>query len=148
MQPKSFASSPDVRRRMQRQPRESTGPERALRSALHRAGLRFRLHVPVLDGRSRKADIVLARHRAVVFVDGCFWHACPKHGTRPRVNRWYWDAKLEGNRRRDRDTDRRLRAAGWRVVRVWEHEAPTAAAQRIVRWLRERPKKASRPPGA
>lgn len=144
----SFASSPDVRRRMQRQPRESTGPERALRSALHRAGLRFRLHVPVLEGRNRKADIVLARFRTVVFVDGCFWHACPRHGTRPRANRWYWDAKLDGNRRRDRDTDRRLRSAGWRVVRVWEHEAPTAAAARILRWLRERSPKPPRSPGA
>lgn len=132
-----FASTLAVRRRMQRQARESTGPEVALRRELFRMGCRFRVHVPLLEGRARKVDVVLRRHRLAVFVDGCFWHACPKHGTKPRVNQWYWEAKLVRNRARDRDTDRRLRSKGWKVVRVWEHEEPSEAAERILRWICE-----------
>ena len=123
---------------MQRQARASTAPEVALRRALHRRGLRFRLHVPLLEGRARTVDVVLARHRLAVFVDGCFWHACPRHGTLPKANRTFWEAKLARNRSRDRDTDRRLRAKGWRVVRVWEHEAADDATARVLRWVRER----------
>jgi DNA mismatch endonuclease (patch repair protein) len=96
-----------------------TAPERLVRSTLHRHGLRFRLYVRGLPGRP---DIVLPRHRTVVLVHGCFWHrhiGCAK-STLPATNRAWWVAKLRRNRARDRRNIRDLRAAGWRVIVVWE----------------------------
>jgi DNA mismatch endonuclease (patch repair protein) len=109
------------------------GVELRLRSALHRLGLRFRVHRRILAGSTRTADIVFVRRRVVVFVDGCFWHGCPVHMTWPKSNSDWWRAKIEANRRRDADTDARLAAAGWEVVRVWEHELADDAARRIAR---------------
>lgn len=129
--PGPAASSIDVLRRMQAQRRRDTVPELALRSQLHRKGLRFRVDRVVLPGIRRRADVVFARARVAVFVDGCFWQACPQHATRPRANADWWAEKLAANERRDRDTDQRLDAAGWRVVRVWEHEDMAAAAEQI-----------------
>jgi DNA mismatch endonuclease (patch repair protein) len=118
---------------MSRQLRESTGPELALRRELHALGLRYRLHQAPLGGLRRKADIVFRRARLAVFVDGCFWHGCPQHGQRRHdVNSWYWPDKIARNRERDQDTDSALKAAGWRVVRVWEHDlADRASAQEV-----------------
>ncbi len=77
-------------------------------------------------------DIAFGPTRVAVFVDGCFWHGCPEHGAhKPSVNQWYWPGKIAGNRARDLDSDRRLAEAGWEVVRVWEHEDPLRAADRI-----------------
>lgn len=129
-----FASSENIRVRMANQKRRNTGPEMALRSALHRRGLRYRLHRQIVPGTRRGADLVFPRARVAVFVDGCFWHLCPIHGVRDhRVNGWYWPAKLERNRQRDEDTNRRLQEAGWTVVRVWEHEDAELAADEIRR---------------
>ena len=132
------ASSLAARHRMQANRSKDTRPERALRSALHRMGLRFRIHRRPLKAVRRHADIVFGPARVVVFVDGCFWHGCPQHGTQPKANRVFWRDKLETNRRRDADTNERLEAAGWRVVRIWEHEDPAAAARRIERLVRRR----------
>jgi DNA mismatch endonuclease, patch repair protein len=110
----------------------NTTVEMQLRSALHRLGLRFRLHRRIIPGRTRTVDIVLPRARVVVFVDGCFWHSCPKHKTMPKANREWWRAKLRANTQRDRQSDRLLQDLGWRVVRVWEHENPADAAQRVL----------------
>lgn len=119
---------------MQSQKSEGTAPEVALRSALHAMGLRYRLHRPVVPGTRRKVDIVFGPSRVAVFLDGCFWHGCRVHGAHtPTVNTWYWPEKIKGNRDRDEDTNARLRAAGWEVVRVWEHEDPVAAARKIGR---------------
>jgi DNA mismatch endonuclease (patch repair protein) len=108
-----------------------TRPERALRSELHRRGYRFRkATAPVADVRCR-ADLVFAGSRVAVFVDGCFWHRCPEHGTRPQTNSVYWQAKLDRNVDRDRRNDAALSEAGWTVVRVWEHEDVNAAADRV-----------------
>src|SRR4051794_10611396 len=97
-----------------------TRPEIAVRSALHRRGLRFRKHRrPIADIRC-EADIVFPRERIAVFVDGCFWHGCPRHGRVPRTNRDYWEVKLAANVRRDQLNTARLEQAGWAVVRVWE----------------------------
>lgn len=117
---------------MSAQRSRDTGPELAVRRELHRRGLRYRIHVQPLAGLRRKADIVFTRARVAVFVDGCFWHGCPEHGRRRHeVNEWYWPEKIARNQRRDADTDERLRDAGWAVVRVWEHEPPDEAAQRV-----------------
>jgi DNA mismatch endonuclease (patch repair protein) len=126
------ASSVAVSERMQRQRSRDTGVELALRSELHRRGLRYRVHRRPLPGIRREADIVIATLRLAVFVDGCFWHGCPLHATWPKANEVFWRNKIERNRDRDRDTDQRLEQAGWTVVRIWEHEEVDAAADRVM----------------
>ena len=114
-----------------------TGPEIALRRELYRLGLRYRLHRAVVPGVRRRPDIVFGRKRIAVFVDGCFWHRCPEHRTDARQNSEFWRKKLADNWCRDRDTDRRLVRAGWRVLRIWEHENPRDAAVRIVQFVED-----------
>ncbi|MCU1676536.1 MAG: very short patch repair endonuclease [Frankiales bacterium] len=128
-------TSEAVSRRMARTGRRDTAPELALRSELHRRGLRFRVDFPPIRGVRRRADVVFTRKRVAVFVDGCFWHSCPLHGTWPKKNRAWWREKIEANVRRDRDTNERLMEAGWSVVRVWEHETSQNAADRVVKAL-------------
>lgn len=112
--------------------RADTRPERALRSVLHGSGLRYRTDHPVIvGGRKIRADVVFTRARVAVFVDGCFWHSCPEHGTTPRTNVEYWVPKLQRNVHRDATTQAALEAEGWLVVRVWEHESPLVAAERV-----------------
>ena len=131
------ASSEAVRRRMETQARCDTGPEMALRQRLHAEGLRYRAdHRPEPTVR-RRADIVFTRARVAVFVDGCFWHVCPQHGKIPKSNSAWWRDKLQANRLRDSDTNARLTAAGWTVIRVWEHEEPDAAAKRVAEAVQE-----------
>jgi len=101
--------------------RSDSALERALRSELHRRGLRFRKHFAPLPGVRCKPDIVFPKARVAVFVHGCFWHQCPEHATQPRANGAWWAAKLEANTIRDRRNEDALRAAGWSVVRLWEH---------------------------
>ena len=112
--------------------RTDTGPELRLRRALHGLGLRYRVDHPPLPGLRRRADIVFSKRQLAVFVDGCFWHCCPDHGSRPKTNAAWWAAKLDGNVARDRETDERLRAAGWTVLRVWEHEPVDTAVARVL----------------
>lgn len=111
--------------------RRDTRPEILLRRELHRRGRRFRVALRVPGNNRRTIDIAFTRHRVAVFVDGCFWHSCPTHGTRPTANRDWWARKLAANRARDADTDQLLRAAGWSVVRIWEH-TPAAEAADLV----------------
>jgi DNA mismatch endonuclease (patch repair protein) len=108
-----------------------TRPEKALRSALFRSGLRFRKACRPLAGMSTKVDVVFPRERVAVFLDGCFWHGCPLHGIVPSTHEDYWRSKIRRNQERDRRTDAALMAAGWTVVRVWEHEDPNEAVARI-----------------
>jgi DNA mismatch endonuclease (patch repair protein) len=121
-----------------------TAAEVALRRVLHSRGLRFRVDREVLPGIRRRADIVFVTAKVVVFVDGCFWHSCPRHRTSPKANAAWWAEKLATNRRRDTRTNRQLRKAGWRVERVWEHETPAAAAVRITRLVKERTRRRRR----
>ena len=93
--------------------------------------------LPVL-GLRRRADMLFTRSKVAVFVDGCYWHACPDHGTMPKANAMWWAEKLAANVSRDRDTDRRLAEVGWAVLRIWEHEDPESAAQRIATLVRSR----------
>lgn len=133
------ASSERVRRQMAKQLTRDTTPEVAIRRALHAMGLRYRINARVLPGLRRRADIVFSRRRVAVFVDGCFWHRCPVHATDPKANAEWWAEKLARNVVRDRETDTRLLAEGWSVIRIWEHEDPLAAAQRIAGMVRARP---------
>jgi DNA mismatch endonuclease (patch repair protein) len=116
---------------MRRQRRRDTAAELAVRREVWRRGLRYRVDARPLRELRRRADLVFSRARVAVYIDGCFWHRCPEHGTLPKSNHDWWREKLEANVRRDRDTDERLRAAGWSVVRVWEHEDAVGAADRI-----------------
>jgi DNA mismatch endonuclease (patch repair protein) len=108
-----------------------TAPEIALRSALHAAGLRFRVDARPVPSVPRRADVLLRGDRVAVFLDGCFWHGCPDHFRPPVTNASYWMAKIAGNRARDASTDALLRAAGWTVIRIWEHEPTEIAARRV-----------------
>ena len=131
------ASSEVVRRRMQSTPRRETPCEIAVRKAVHRLGLRFRVDLR-LPGTRRRADLAFISARVAVFVDGCFWHGCPKHATWPKANAKWWREKIETNRRRDRNTDSTLLASGWRVLRYWEHDDASSAARKIERVIRAR----------
>lgn len=128
---------PAVSARMARVRSRDTAAELALRRELHRRGLRFFVQKHVLSDR-RTVDIVFPRVKVAVFVDGCFWHACPRHGTQSHTNSEWWRQKLARNVERDRQTDADLRAAGWTVVRVWEHEAIMGAAETVAAVINER----------
>jgi len=121
--------------------RRVTPPEIAIRSILHRRGLRFRVDKAPLKGLRRKADIVFGPTLVAVFIDGCFWHGCPLHATWPKSNAEWWRNKIRANQERDRDTDRKLEQAGWSVIRVWEHDDPENSAdwiETIVRAAKKR----------
>ncbi|MEY8040029.1 DNA mismatch endonuclease Vsr [Saccharopolyspora cebuensis] len=137
--PTPRAASPATAKVMRSTRRRDTGPELRLRRALHRRGLRYLVDTtPPGTNKRRRADVLLRGPRIAVFVDGCFWHSCPQHAHLPKRNREWWRRKLDGVVRRDRDTDAELTAAGWAIVRVWEHEDPEAAADRIARMARDR----------
>lgn len=116
----------------------NTSAEMALRRELFARGLRYRVHVPVLTKPRRVTDIAFNGLRIAIFVDGCFWHGCPLHATWPKQNAGFWRSKILANEERDRDTDDRLRADGWEVIRIWEHESPKEAADRIALAVAER----------
>lgn len=137
-EPTSWASSPDVRGRMQRQRSEGTNPELLLRRELHRRGLRFRVHRRLVLGMRHSTDIVFGPAKVAVYVDGCFWHGCPEHYRPPLSNPGYWRVKIERNQARDSETGRMLQEAGWAVVRVWEHDDVVQAAARVEAIVRSR----------
>ena len=114
-----------------------TEPEKALRSACHRLGLRFRVCSPPVTGMRRRADLIFPRRRIAVYMDGCFWHGCPVHFVLPKTNVEYWRPKIAGNVTRDGETAAWLEALGWRVLRVWEHDDVLAAALRVAALVRE-----------
>lgn len=116
---------------MENQKRRDTTPELAIRHRLHAMGLRYRVDRAPLPSMRNRADIVFGPAKVAVFVDGCFWHRCPEHQTLPKANRAWWADKLAANVERDSRVDSLLRAAGWVVIRVWEHEAAADAAERI-----------------
>jgi DNA mismatch endonuclease, patch repair protein len=129
-----YITSPGRSRNMAAIHRRDTKPEVALRSALHRSGLRFRKDYPVrVNGKLIRPDIAFPRRRVAVFVDGCFWHSCPEHGRRPGKNGEYWLPKLTRNVARDREQTQALESAGWAVVRIWEHVTPAEAVDHVTR---------------
>jgi DNA mismatch endonuclease, patch repair protein len=122
--------------RLSKQRRRDTKPEIALRRELHRRGLRYFVDRAPVKGMRRRADVVFPRRKLAVYVDGCFWHSCPVHATKPRNNAQWWADKLAANVARDRNTDERLDAEGWTVLRVWEHESAVDAADKVEGILR------------
>lgn len=116
-------------------PTRDSNPEMKLRKILHSLGLRYRVHRKNLPG---KPDIAFGPAKVAVFVDGCFWHNCPEHGTIPKNNRNWWVEKFERNRERDLRKDRELRTEGWLPIHVWEHEDPATAASNIEKLVKER----------
>jgi DNA mismatch endonuclease, patch repair protein len=130
-------SSVGVSERMSRVRRRDTAPELELRSELHRRGLRYRVDRRPLKGIPSRADLVFGPAKVAVYVDGCFWHSCPEHGTMPRSNEAFWQEKLARNQERDATTNAALAEAGWTVVRIWEHEEIAEAADRVEAAVRE-----------
>ena len=130
--PESWASNEGVRRSMVSNKSRDTTSELIVRRILHSEGMSYRVDFAPLAGLRRRADVVFTRVKLAVFIDGCFWHSCPIHGTLPVTNAEYWVPKILGNAARDRDTNGRLRRAGWIVRRFWEHEAATDVAAKIV----------------
>jgi DNA mismatch endonuclease (patch repair protein) len=122
---------------MRAQPRADTAPELALRRELHRRGLRFRVGVKVPGLARRTIDIAFPARKIAVFVDGCFWHQCPVHSVPAKNNAAWWSEKLAANVARDVQTNAMLESQSWQVVRVWEHEDPTAVADSIELLVRQ-----------
>ncbi len=114
--------TPDQRSRTMRAVKGTdTSPELKVRSLLHRAGYRYRLHARDLPG---KPDLVFPSRKTVLFIHGCFWHghSCKRGNRQPKANSEYWSAKIGKNRERDRRAATVLAAAGWRVHTIWECE--------------------------
>ncbi|MFE4599541.1 very short patch repair endonuclease [Kitasatospora indigofera] len=126
-----IASSASVAARMSRQRSRDTAQEIAVRKLLHSQGLRYRVNLPVPGMRRRTIDIAFTRRKVAVFLDGCFWHGCPEHGTSPRANGAWWQEKLARNAERDAETTIRLEAEGWLVLRFWEHQPPATVADMV-----------------
>jgi DNA mismatch endonuclease (patch repair protein) len=127
----SWASSPGNRASMRANKSRDTKPELALRQAVHARGMRYRVGIRPIPSLRRTADLVFTKARVAVFLDGCFWHGCPQHHTVAKTNATFWAEKVRRNRERDAETDRVLTGQGWVVIRVWEHDDPEPAAERI-----------------
>jgi DNA mismatch endonuclease, patch repair protein len=122
---------------MQANRKTNSGPELRLRSALYRLGLRFRVAARP-DKLRLVVDIVFPSAKVAVFVDGCYWHGCPAHGTAPKTNSDYWIQKIERTQQRDALNDELLLRSGWHPIHVWEHESVPNAAERVAEAVRER----------
>lgn len=135
----SWASSPAARKAMQGNRSRDTKPELAVRRLIHAAGLRYRVDVRPEHEIARRADIVFTKQRIAVFIDGCYWHGCEQHARIPTsANADYWSSKITRNAERDEDTNRQLEAAGWTVLRFWEHEEPGLVRDRVIAAMRAR----------
>lgn len=132
-EPARISPEPATGRRYASLARRDTKPEVELRRILHCRGQRYRVTYRVPGLPRRSVDVAFTRARLAVFVDGCFWHGCPEHGTSPHTNSEWWTWKIQRNKDRDTDTNERLGELGWAVVRVWEHEDPEVAADRVLR---------------
>lgn len=121
---------------MRAQKRRDTSAELTIRRRLHALGLRYRVDHRLEPSLRVRGDVVFTRHRVVVFVDGCFWHGCPRHSTQPKTNTVWWRDKIAANRARDRRNTVALEELGWTVIRVWEHVAVDEAVALVFAALR------------
>ena len=124
-------SSESVSRRMRNTPRRDTPAELRVRTLLQASRLPFEVDRSIAGVTRARPDLVFSAERVAVFLDGCFWHSCPEHGTTPSANRRWWIDKLAANVERDRRHDQELGTAGWLVLRFWEHESPEFVAREI-----------------
>ncbi|MCF3178163.1 very short patch repair endonuclease [Streptomyces sioyaensis] len=129
---RSWASSDRVRASMRSNRSRDTAPELALRRAVHSRGMRYFVCRRPLPSLRRTADLVFSRAKVAVFLDGCYWHGCPEHCVLAGRNTYYWVSKIQRNKERDRETDSLLRDAGWVSIRIWEHEDPNHAAEKVL----------------
>ena len=127
----SWAASSGSRKSMMANRGRDTSPEVRVRSTLHRRGLRYLVSARPEPGLRRTADLVFRGPRIAVFIDGCFWHGCPLHASRPTRNADWWARKLDRTKERDIETNRALESAGWRVMRFWEHQPANEVADAI-----------------
>lgn len=114
-----------------------TKPEILLRKVLWHKGYRYRLKNQLLG----RPDIVFPAERVAIFVDGCFWHGCPKHYQKPVANASFWRNKIQKNKRRDKEVNTLLNLQGWKVLRFWEHELQAnsgACARRVIKVIQAR----------
>jgi DNA mismatch endonuclease (patch repair protein) len=131
------ASSLKTRHVMQANRSRDTAPEVRLRRLLFASGLRFRKNCRPEPTLRCKADIVFPRPRVCVFIDGCFWHSCPRHFKLPKTNAAWWAEKMHANVQRDGRQTRTLKGRGWCVIRLWEHELSGRGAYECLDRLRE-----------
>lgn len=131
-------SSDAASKRMKATRGRDTAPEMALRRELHRQGYRYFVDRRISPGLRTRPDIIFSRSRVAVYVDGCFWHGCPTHGTEAQNNAEFWSTKIVENRRRDQRNAQLLSDEGWCVIRAWEHEPPHEVAARIIAVVEER----------
>jgi len=134
---KPAPSSEAALKRMKAAKPRDTAPEKALRSELYKKGLRYRIDIKPVKELNRRADIIFRTAKLAIFVDGCFWHGCPKHGTQAKANAEFWRNKIRRNQARDVETNQLLKKAGWKVIRVWEHEHQEKAAQKILKVFKQ-----------
>lgn len=110
----------------------NTRPELRLRRALFAVGYRYRVSLMLeVPGRRVRPDLIFTKRRLAIFVDGCYWHRCPEHGRMPSDATGYWHAKLQRNVERDQQINEALSAAGWRVLRIWEHVSLNDAVKSV-----------------
>lgn len=115
---------------------KNTNPELVFRKILYKNGIRYRLHYKI-DG---KPDIVIVSKKIAIFIDGCFWHKCPKCYRQPNSNLDYWLPKIQRNVMRDKAVNNNLKSKGWRVIRIWEHQikkAPNKALDKVLSGLQK-----------
>jgi DNA mismatch endonuclease (patch repair protein) len=124
--------------RFQRTRRRDTPNELKLRRILFSKGLRYLVDRQVVEKLRTRPDVAFVSAKVAVFVDSCFWHSCPTHGSLPKSNASWWAEKLSANRLRDEKSSRLLSEAGWMVIRVWEHEDLEQAADRIEKAVAQR----------
>jgi DNA (cytosine-5)-methyltransferase 1 len=130
-------TDPTTKLRMKRQKRVDTRPELLIRKGLFARGLRYRVNYRPIPDLRRTADLVFPRQTLAVFIDGCFWHGCPKHSRDTKSNTVWWRDKIQANRNRDAETTLKLQGKGWRVIRIWEHTPPEEAVTIITAALAE-----------
>lgn len=123
--------SESVSQRMRNTRQRDTPMELEVRAELKNKGFQFEVDFSIKGVTRARPDIVFCADRVAIFLDGCFWHSCPTHGTTPRTNRQWWTEKLASNVERDRRHVRELNAAGWQVLRYWEHEDPATVANDV-----------------
>lgn len=129
--------------RMARIRQSGTKAELLIRKELFRLGYRYRVNVTIKIERRVTPDIVVKKLKLAVYIDGCFWHGCPEHGTRPKENAEFWSKKIRDNQERDQMSTKLLVSKGWSVLRFWEHEDAATVAAEIGRKIDELRKEVS-----